>query len=711
MGGWENLTEEEQERYSLAYDRLMQIPSESLVQDPGRAFFQKEARFLLRLEDLRQALEWDALDDSSEEEWRALNRELYEEILPENYSLCYGNPDMACAVFGKEVGQIISFLYMELRGAIVYAFEDRERDMLLLMELFLQVYAAFTGNAPDAKQLREIMYWYCNDYCEQFVGDRTRELIDPSLSFMRDIVMDSDLTDLRYLYRYGEYITENETGMAAYLNALPESEIEAMAKTWTEGYRIGFEVQGKDLSKKKTAVILYRVGFERMVRAAVRQLQELGLESIIYRAPAHAVNKRSQTRGGSYGAVPNPQFDYDHRNDAALFLDNRSVTRRLQALQSAYESRKELAAVHAGPLVLEVFGETPFRPQAKETALQLTEEQQQEQVRYASEAGQITNRYIKGEERSFTIISYPVPEIGEKFPEIFRETIRINNLDYRQYQRIQQLLIDALDKGYAARIRGRKAITTDCGSADPADNETDLTVMFHELTDPAKQTNFENCVADVNIPVGEVFTSPVLEGTNGLLHVCSVALEGFRFENLRIKIENGMVTDYSCTNFNEKDKNASHPEDSASLEKGRKYIEENILFRHPTLPVGEFAIGTNTTAYAVGQKYQIAEILPILIAEKTGPHFAFGDTCYSWQEDVAVFNPDGKEIIARDNERSILRKEDPEKAYFNCHTDITIPYNELGSIHVLCRDGSEIPLLEEGRFVLPGTEELNEPLG
>ena len=392
--------------------------------------FQKEARFLLRMEDLRQALEMDALDDLSEEEWKALNRELYEDILPENYSLCYGNPDMACAVFGKEVGQMISFLYMELRGAIAFAFEDRESDMLLIMELFLQVYAAFAENAPDAKQIREILYWYVSDYCEQFVDDRTRELIDPSLSFMRDIVMESDLTDLRYLYRYGEYITENETGMAAYLNALPESEIEAMARTWTEGYRIGFEVQGKDLSKKKTAVILYRVGFERMVRAAVNQLKDLGLESILYRAPAHAVNKRSQTRGGSYGAVANPQFDYDHRNDAALFVDSKSVTRRLQALQNAYESRKELAAEYAGPLVLEVFGETPFKPQAKETALQLTEEQQQEQVRYAGEAGQITNRYIKGEERSFTIIAYPVPEIGTNFPEIFKETIRINTLDY-----------------------------------------------------------------------------------------------------------------------------------------------------------------------------------------------------------------------------------------------------------------------------------------
>ena len=40
-----------------------------------------------------------------------------------------------------------------------------------------------------------------------------------------------------------------------------------------------------------------------------------------------------------------------------------------------------------------------------------------------------------------------------------------------------------------------------------------------------------------------------------------------------------------------------------------------------------------------------------MIAEKMGPHFAVGDTCYSWAEDTPVYNPDGKEIIARDNEK------------------------------------------------------------
>ena len=126
--------------------------------------------------------------------------------------------------------------------------------------------------------------------------------------------------------------------------------------------------------------------------------------------------------------------------------------------------------------------------------------------------------------------------------------------------------------------------------------------------------------------------------------------------------------------------------------------------------MGEFAIGTNTTAYRMARDFDIADKLPILIAEKTGPHFAVGDTCYSHAEDTVVYNPNGKEIIARDNEKSLLRKEDMSKAYFNCHTDITIPYDELGAITVIRPDGSTADIIRDGLFRVEGAEELIEPL-
>ncbi|MDE6319406.1 MAG: leucyl aminopeptidase, partial [Lachnospiraceae bacterium] len=180
-------------------------------------------------------------------------------------------------------------------------------------------------------------------------------------------------------------------------------------------------------------------------------------------------------------------------------------------------------------------------------------------------------------------------------------------------------------------------------------------------------------------------------------HVTRVFLNGLEYKNIRLRFEDGFVTDYDCENFPQREEN-------------RKYIRDNVLFHHDRLPLGEFAIGTNTTAYRAARKYHIEDNLPILIAEKTGPHFALGDTCYSHEETVRLYNPDGKEIIAKDNEVSVLRDTDVSKAYFQCHTDITIPYDELGEVSVLTESGEKIAIIQNGQFVLPGCEELNRAL-
>lgn len=674
------------ERYELAACRIAEIRKEHQVPEKFQDYFEKMAEFLCQMITLDNDIKNGKLKKMSLADIRAYNHRLYEDILPENYAVSYGNPAYACEKLGKEYGKLLSFLYTELRGMIVFAFEQKEWDFLVCMELFLQVYSEFEDCfAPEADSIQKILYWYVNDYCQEMVEDRIRSGIDPTMDFAVEQIMQADLTDLRYLYQFGEYVTEQEEKTAEFLNSLSEEEIQAMARTYTEGYRIGFEVGGKDLSIKKTVNIRFSLGFERMIRAAIQQFRELHLEPVIYRVASHSVNKRHHIRLGYYGAVANPQFDYDHRNDIGIYLDDDFVSRKLRATQGAYEKYKKLAGEHGGPAVVEIFGETPFAPVSCEDCVGLTEKQQKLLVHMNNEAGQIANRYIKGEERSFTAIAYPVPEIGEKFEEIFRETVKINTLDYNLYQRIQQTLIDALDQGTKVYIKGKGR------------NRTDLTVQLHTLADSEKQTNFENCVADVNIPVGEVFTSPVLAGTNGTLHVSKAFLGECQYVDLELELKEGMIASYTCKNFeNEEDNQA--------------YIRENILNNHDTLPLGEFAIGTNTTAYRMAQEYDIFDKLPVLIAEKMGPHFAVGDTCYSWSEDTAVYNPDGKEIIARDNEVSILRKTDVSKAYLGCHTDITIFYDELGAIWVEKENGEKIELIRDGRFVLPGTEQLNEAL-
>ena len=662
--------EQAEERFLLVMERIAEIAEETDVPEKFDDYFKKTAAFLLQLKSVSEKAEADTLIDASLTECEKRNAVFYDDIKAENYGNSYGNPTYAVEKLGEEYGQILSALYAECRKRITDVYAAKKMNVTITAELFVEIYNYFEDKEGiDKTAIEQAIYWYFHDYSEIFIGDSVRELVDSEEDFLYQIVMNSDLNDLRYLYQYGQHIGKNETGIAAFLNGMSDEEIQAMADTYTEGYRIGFAATGKDLSKKTTAQVRYPIGFERMVRAAVKNLEKLNLK-VTMRACSSAANK---------------QYDYDHKEDKALYYDKAYVERRLEVMKTSFEEMKKLANGQAGPAVIEVFGEIPFSPETKKEVLKLDEKQQQLSVYDMSMSGQITNQYIIGEERSFTIIAYPVPEIGEKFKEIFAETVKINTLDYTLYQNMQQKIIDVLDQAEKVHITGKN------------NNKTDLYVSIWPLKDATKESAFENCVADVNIPVGEVFTSPVLKGTTGKLFVSQVYLNELKYLNLEIDFEDGMIREYTCTNFEKE-------------EECRKYIKENVLMNHETLPMGEFAIGTNTTAYRMARDFDIADKLPILIAEKTGPHFAVGDTCYSHEEDMVTYNPDGKQIVARENDFSKLRNEDMSKAYFNCHTDITIPYDELDKITVIRKDGTTEDIISDGRFVLAGIEELNKPL-
>lgn len=674
-----------QERHELSIERMKQIAAEETAGVQFRPYFQAVSAFLLELEAVRRKFESGQWEEASIETMQNFNQALYADILEGRYETSYADPAYAVRLLGEEYGQLLSMLYTEMRGGIPYVFENRMDYLTILNELFIEVYNCFeTEELPEYKTLKEIIYWYASDYCDVFLADRIEEQIWPDYSFAADIIMNADLDDERYLYRFGEFITENELGTARHLQSLSGDILQKMADVYTEGYRVGFINTGKDLSKKSVVNIRYSLGFEKVVRLAIRNFEKMGLKPVIYRASSSVITKKEQFKVGYYGAIANKQYEYDHRSDQALFMDKRYIERKLDVIRNVYEKNKEQAAQFAGPAVMEIFGEKPFSPEAKPEAVGYSESQRSLSLLYDSKSGQLTNQYIKGEERSFTIIAYPVPEIGDEYAAIFDEVIRINTLDASLYEKVQQTLIDELDQGEYVHILGKGG------------NETDLKVRLFHLNDPEKETIFENCVADVNIPAGEVFTSPVLEGTEGTLHVSRVYLNELQYRNLKIVFKDGMIEDYTCTNFEKEEDN-------------KKYIYENVLHNHKTLPLGEFAVGTNTTAYVAAKKFGIEDKMPILIAEKMGPHFAVGDTCYSWSEDVKVYNPNGKEIVAKDNSVSVLRREDPAKAYFQCHTDITIPYEELEEISVVTKEGKNIILLKDGRFVLEGTEGLNKP--
>ena len=698
----EDMREELLERFALARGRILemkeevtaelfphQIPAE--IRDSLTAYVHAACEYLGscffvldRLGDGVFSGEGPKVADWKEippEDWRDMNRRLYAPLAEGAYARDFSNPDVAVSL--GTYGEVLSFVLAEMYSMPAYLFDGKLFPVVTLMELFLELCGKLMQDtAPTVEQLRESVAYYAEDYAEELVRLRTEDIFVPKENTALQIVEEADLSDLRFLYQYGEYITENEIRTAEFMNKLSEAEVEAMARTFTEGFRRGFESMNIPFEGKGSVSIRYAIGQERMLRSVIAHFRKMGLRPILHRTDGSRINRKGVVRQGIRSTPASRQFDYDHRMDEALFLGHRFMERKLAAHRAAMEAIPGELKAYAGPALIETFGEDTFLPEAKDNCIRLSEEQQKLATELTSRQGQLSEQYLPGSDYSFAIISYPIPEIGDRFEEIFRETVKINTLENAVYLPLQQKLIDAMDPADFILVEG-------CGA-----NHTRMKVKMRKLEQPERQTQFENCVADVNIPLGEVFTSPVLEGTEGVLHVSGVYLNGYFFRDLEIRFRDGCVEDYSCGNYED-------------AEAGKRYIRENILFHHETLPIGEFAIGTNMAAYRMARKYDILGRLPILIVEKTGPHFAVGDTCYSHAEDTAVFNPDGKEIVSRENSFSVLRDTDPGRAYFNCHTDITIPYEEIGRITAVYPDGQETDLLRDGRFVLAGTELLN----
>lgn len=509
--------------------------------------------------------------------------------------------------------------------------------------------------------LKDIILNFLNDvqYSVKRIITNTTIVENP----LRDIVFHSDLDTYNYLYYYGENITDNQIKIVDYFNSVSEETLTDMAQCVIDSFLRGVEHERIDITTKDYTILFYPIGFEKLAKKVCELLE--GKLRVILRLIGNKFDK---------------QLSYNHRYDYTFYQTHQYIDEYLSYFKEQLIKNVDTYSKYAGPIDIETFGENRFIPQNGEEVFEKDKEKANLKSSFDTEFSILYEEYIT-KNASFTIISYPCPEIGKDFEQIFNETIKINTLDNAKYQRIHQNIIDVLDTAQYVHVTGRNG------------NKTDLTVALAELKDPSTQTLFENCCADVNVPVGEVFTSPTLKGTNGVLNVSKIYLNGWKFVDLFIRIEDGKISECSCRNFKTEKEN-------------KEYINEHLLFDNKTLPMGEFAIGTNTHAYVMGNKYNINDKLDILIAEKTGPHFAFGDTCYSMTEDMKVFNPDGKEIIAKDNEVSIQRKVDKSKAYFGVHTDVTIPYYELGDIVAIC-DNNEISIIHNGKFVLPGTEELN----
>lgn len=620
----------------------------------------------------------DMMMDESEESSAAVKtacKEFYHELHSENYEHSWANTAFAREMLPEKLSSLLSAIYYEafqlphlFRTGRMQEYENflglvndlisKRKELGLnadspqVFEVFLEIYRKYKiETLPYSTESDILKIFGVEDapYEKVFAGKKPI-----SETFLYNYGLEVDSLDLEYF----NYVVAQEAALGE------------QADIFVKSFKEGLVRNATKCGTRNTIRIEYTMGQEPFLMATKQKLEKEG-----YVGYVTFINRIPENR----------QAAFDHKFDDALLFDESYKNLLIEHIAAAMEKHKEKLYSYLGIMFVESFGEAPYSFVSKETNLKMSPAQNELKQALASERMNLREKYLPSEETSFCIIGLPTSHAGAKLPEIFEATCRINAMANEDYEPVQQLVVDAADQGEYIIIKG-------CGL-----NETDMRIALPKIIDPSKQSNFVNCVAEVNIPIGEIFTSPQLSGTNGLLHLPDIYLDGFQYFNLRLTFTDGMISDFSCTNFD-------------SAEENRAFVMENLLYPYESLPIGEFAIGTNTLAYVLSQKLDITRILPVLIVEKMGPHFAIGDTCFSHVEDVPFFNfLDGKEVIARDNEFCQKRKTDSKAGYTSVHTDITIPYDEIGLIAAVKSDGEMVKIIENGRFVLEGTDLLNKP--
>ena len=267
--------EEVSERYELVRQRVEEIAKDAKTAGEATEFFEKTAKHLVVLYTVADASLNGELATMKADEGQRLNEKLVSDICGSNYDTSYANPTYAVSVLGKDAGQMLSALYTEIRNCVDAAFEGNLLKLCIYSELFVEIFNYFEEEEVDQELVKSAIYSFHHDYTEVFNEEYVARLVNPDYDYYMDILMEADLSTPSYLYRYGRFIGGNELESVRFLNSLSEEEIKAMASTYTEGYRIGFEVTNKDIRKKKTVNIRYHVGFERVVRCAIENFRKI----------------------------------------------------------------------------------------------------------------------------------------------------------------------------------------------------------------------------------------------------------------------------------------------------------------------------------------------------------------------------------------------------------------------------------------------------
>jgi aminopeptidase len=188
---------------------------------------------------------------------------------------------------------------------------------------------------------------------------------------------------------------------------------------------------------------------------------------------------------------------------------------------------------------------------------ELSDVSAEKQKLYEATVWEKVHRDVRITKTRWCVLRWPtasMAQMAEMSTEAFEDFyFNVCTLDYAKMSRAMQPLKKLMESTDQVQLKG------------PAD--TDLTFSIKNI--PAIC-----CDGRVNIPDGEVFTAPVKESVNGIIHFnCPTVYRGFTFNDIRLVFRNGKIVEAT----------------SSASEKLNEILDTDAGARY----VGEFAIGFN----------------------------------------------------------------------------------------------------------------------
>ncbi|MCK9310154.1 MAG: hypothetical protein M0P99_07765, partial [Candidatus Cloacimonetes bacterium] len=250
-----------------------------------------------------------------------INRDYYQRLDPDNgYATCLANPDYAHELYGAELGSLISALYMRSFSVKALYLQQNFVAIKANLELFWDLLELSRKNDNTYQSWLQAYITRSQQDFQQLVQASYVLRFSPEADYNRRIICDADLSDIRYLYRYGVYLSKHDLAMADFISHYDAKELKKIASYIVQCWVDGFERARRDYRIKRYATVIIPVGMEALGRLVIQDLEQLGLQCIVPAPQNQGINR---------------QLGYDHRFDSALSFTREYVEMSLKVSEES----------------------------------------------------------------------------------------------------------------------------------------------------------------------------------------------------------------------------------------------------------------------------------------------------------------------------------------------------------------------------------------